>query len=344
MHKIFNNPNAVVEGWYWALRSKELKRGQVKPLNLMGKELAIYRGEDGRVVAMDAYCPHMGAHLAEGRVEKNSLRCFFHYWKYNEKGQCTEIPSQGGCPAIRVSTRVWPVEEKYGLIFVWTGERARYPVPFVPELEKEEIVFRFGNRYIKNCHPHVVMINAIDEHHFQSVHTLPVDLYLEAKPFNDVCIQFDNVTKIKGYSLFTRFLGRLYKGPLKYTMTYWYANTGMVTTGPDFLHLNIIFAMRMTPDGKSEGQAILITKKRKGLFGHFYNRVILWLTEVITDYFASGDSDIFRSIKFDLKTPTKADHAILNFIRFTEQQRISTWNSPPIEQDVILAKEVQAVG
>jgi nitrite reductase/ring-hydroxylating ferredoxin subunit len=25
----------------------------------------VYRGENGRVVALDAYCPHMGAHLAD---------------------------------------------------------------------------------------------------------------------------------------------------------------------------------------------------------------------------------------------------------------------------------------
>ena len=65
--EVFNRPDRVVEGWYWALPAHALKRGTVKPVNLMGRELAIYRGQDGVAVAMDAYCPHMGAHLAQGR-------------------------------------------------------------------------------------------------------------------------------------------------------------------------------------------------------------------------------------------------------------------------------------
>ena len=338
MAEIFNNPKAVVEGWYWALRSSQLRRGQVRAVTLMGRDLALYRGEDGRVVAMDAYCPHMGAHLAEGRVEGSELRCFFHHWKYDRRGVCVDIPSLGGCPPMKVKTPTWPVEERYGLIFVWTGETARHPLPYVPELQHEETVHRFGNRYVKKCHPHVVMINAIDEHHFASVHSLPVDLYLEAKPMNEVCIQFDNITRVKPYSAFTRFLARFYKGALTYCMTYWYANTGMVTTGPDFVHFNIIFFMRMTPEGHAEGQSVLIAKKRKGLFGFVKTRVILFLTKIITDYFASGDTKLFETIRFNLNTPTRADHAIINFMRFTERLRLATaWTAPPAARTAPLA-------
>src|SRR5512145_2294772 len=90
----FNNPTQFIEGWYWALPSQELRVGKVKAVTLLGRNLAIYRGVSGQVVAVDAYCPHMGAHLAEGKVEGDSLRCLFHYWKYNPEGRCTEIPCQ----------------------------------------------------------------------------------------------------------------------------------------------------------------------------------------------------------------------------------------------------------
>ena len=102
MSKNFNNPDRVIEGWYWAFRSKDLKKGAVKPLNLMGRELAVYRGENGKVTAMDAHCLHMGAHLAEGKVEGNDLRCFFHAWKYRPDGICDDVPALGGCPAFQL--------------------------------------------------------------------------------------------------------------------------------------------------------------------------------------------------------------------------------------------------
>src|SRR5262245_37930884 len=120
-HLAFNNPEALVEGWYWALLSRDLKRKHTRALNFLGHELVLYRGVDGRVRAMDAYCPHMGAHLAQGRVEGNSIRCLFHYWKFDGRGNCEEIPCQKQCDFVP-QVKTWPVEEKYGLIWIWVGE------------------------------------------------------------------------------------------------------------------------------------------------------------------------------------------------------------------------------
>ena len=49
-------------------------------VNVLGQFLAIYRGEDGQVYALDAYCPHLGANLGLGKVCGNSLECPFHAW------------------------------------------------------------------------------------------------------------------------------------------------------------------------------------------------------------------------------------------------------------------------
>src|ERR1700759_1554668 len=97
-HRLFNNPERAPEGWYWLLRSRDVTRGRVVAARIMGKELAVYRGMDGRVVALDAFCPHMGAHLAEGRVDGNGLRCLFHDWRFDSQGRCTEMPALGGEP------------------------------------------------------------------------------------------------------------------------------------------------------------------------------------------------------------------------------------------------------
>ncbi|NJL09874.1 MAG: aromatic ring-hydroxylating dioxygenase subunit alpha, partial [Calothrix sp. SM1_7_51] len=117
---MFNHSDRFVEGWYWAIPSRNVKKGEVKPVTLMGRDLAIFRGENGQPVAFDAYCPHMGAHLAEGKVEGNALRCFFHNWEYNSEGMCVDVPCLGESLPIKLKT--WPVAEKYGMIWVWTGK------------------------------------------------------------------------------------------------------------------------------------------------------------------------------------------------------------------------------
>ena len=92
--QVFNRTERIVAGWYWALRSAELKKRQARAVNFLGRELVVFRGEDGQVISLDAYCPHMGAHLAAGKVEGQNIRCLFHYWKYDAQGKCIEIPCQ----------------------------------------------------------------------------------------------------------------------------------------------------------------------------------------------------------------------------------------------------------
>ena len=328
--RAFNNPDRVIEGWYWTLRSRQVKRGRARAVDFFGRELVLYRGDDDRVYALDAYCPHMGAHLAEGRVEGTAIRCLFHNWKYTSAGVCVEIPCQPSCSFVP-PLRAWQAEERFGLIWLWAGRGPAPPLPFVPELEGEECEHLLANRFVKACHPSVMMINAIDAQHFNSVHHLPVALDLEPSVRNAHCIAFSNTTLVPRTSVLTRFIGRFYKDALTYALCYFFASTGTVTVGPDRLHFHIMFALRPTKDGRSEGQTILLTRKRRGLFGKPWSLLLLLLTRLVAAYFARGDTRIFKTIRFHLRTPIKADSAIVQFIRHAEEQGTLDWGLRDVE-------------
>jgi nitrite reductase/ring-hydroxylating ferredoxin subunit len=327
----FNHPTAVVAGWYWACRATELQHGRVKAQQVLGRELAIYRGADGRVVALDAYCAHMGAHLAQGRVEGNTLRCFFHRWRYEADGRCSDIPCLEGTPPLRARVRSWPTAEKHGLIWIWTGEAASHGVPEPAELAGSEYVWHVANSFEKGCHPNVVLINAIDEQHFRSVHRLPGDiLRMEWKVRDEANIAFHNVGRVPRAHWFGRLLGRLYAGSLTYSVSYWYGSTGFVTFGPDRLPLHLMFALRRSDDGKTIGQAVTFTRKRRGLFGGLASFFVLRLTALAARYFALGDTRIFNTIRFRLGTPIPADRAVLAFIDHLERQPLAEWSEPAV--------------
>lgn len=318
--KQFGVNGFVPDGWYWLKRSDEVKKGTAHPVKFLEFELVLYRGEDNQVRAFDAYCPHMGAHLCDGFVEGNSIRCPFHYWKYNELGVCTEIPAQkdiGKIPGLKSHK----VREGYGLIWLWTGHAEdSEPLPEIPELKGIPLDYSLGSHFIKNCHPNVVMINAIDIQHFRSVHQLVVDLDMKVTPLTDRCIQFSNLTPVPEKNALLKFVKRFYKGALTYEMTYWWGHTGSVMVGPDFLHFYIIFALKPTPDGKTEGQTILVTRKRKGLMGLIVNPILLFATKLVGNYFAKGDTIIFSRINFKFKTPIRADRAVIEFVQHYESQ------------------------
>jgi len=326
-YNVFNKTDKVIEGWYWVLRSDKLKPKKATAVKLMGRDLVVYRTDQGKPVILDAYCPHMGAHLAQGKVQGSSIRCMFHNWKYNSQGICEEIPSLGGKCGVDARVKMWPCEDRYGLIWVWTGEKPGYPIPCPPELVGAKVRTVLAHSFQKKCHPHVVLINAIDEHHFNSVHQLPVRLQMEPVELHSRCIQFNNTTLPKPTSMLGKLINKFYKSALTYSMTYWNGSTGTVTLGPDFLHFYILFSLRSTTDGQAEGQTILLTRKRGGVLGYFVDQILLALTWIVGNYFAKGDTVIFSNIRFEIKTPIKPDHVILKFIQHVELQTISNWNT-----------------
>jgi phenylpropionate dioxygenase-like ring-hydroxylating dioxygenase large terminal subunit len=322
---LFNHPTAVVEGWYWLCRARELRRGQVKAFRLLGRDLAVYRGADGALAALDAYCAHMGAHLAEGRVEGNALRCFFHRWRYERDGRVSDVPCLEGALPARARVRSWPVAERHGLVWIWTGETAPHAVPEPPGLTGE-YEHHIANAFVKGCHPNVVLINAIDEQHFRSVHKLPGEiLRMEPRVRSSANIEFHNVGRVPRDRWLGRIVGKLYAGPLTYAMSYWYGSMGFVTFGPDALALHLMFALRRNDDGTTTGQAVTFTRRRRGPLGWLLNRVLLRATSIAARYFALGDTRVFNTIRFRLATPIAADRAVLAFIDHLERQPVAQW-------------------
>ncbi|WP_146522150.1 Rieske (2Fe-2S) protein [Stieleria varia] len=58
----------------------EVGRGRAVPYD--GRMVAVFRQESGEWYAIDDLCPHMGASLAEGYVEGNSVTCPWHAWRF----------------------------------------------------------------------------------------------------------------------------------------------------------------------------------------------------------------------------------------------------------------------
>ena len=236
MASLFNHSERFAQGWYWALPSKNLKPGQPQAVTLLGRDLVIYRGTEGQPVALDGYCPHLGASLAQGQVEQGHITCPLHRWQFDERGACVSVPTQE--PPPEASVQAWPTAERYGLVWVWTGEHApeELPLPHVPELGDRPCDAVLSHHFDRNCHPNVLLINAIDAHHFNSVHDLPLAIRFAPQVLSQSALQLSNTTRGGEASRFVRLIRPLYQKEVTYQLCYWYGSTGTVTLGPDFLH------------------------------------------------------------------------------------------------------------
>lgn len=59
----------------------EIPSGEGRAYSVNGRRVAVFHRED-EYFAIDDFCPHMGASLAEGYLEKNGVVCPWHAWKF----------------------------------------------------------------------------------------------------------------------------------------------------------------------------------------------------------------------------------------------------------------------
>ncbi len=167
-----------LDGWFRAAFSHEIAPGEVQPVHWMGRDLVLFRADDGTPHLLDAHCPHLGAHLGHGgTVEGSGLRCPFHHWRFEGDGRCSDVPYARRIPPA-AQVRAWEVVERNGVIFFWhhaDGAPPGFEIPEVPELRPSgawtPLVAR---RYRIRSHWVDMNENAVDGEHFLHVHGTPV--------------------------------------------------------------------------------------------------------------------------------------------------------------------------
>jgi len=161
------------DGWFRVAYSDEIKPGEVKPLLLLGKDLVLFRTESGTPSVLDAFCPHLGAHLGHGgKVTGELLECPFHAWKIDARGDVAEVPYASKAPP-RAKTTCHQVIEHSGMIFLWhhhEGKAPTFELPKISEFYDEKYTpFREFRLKLKT-HIQETAENGVDTAHLHVVH------------------------------------------------------------------------------------------------------------------------------------------------------------------------------
>lgn len=121
------------KGWYRVADSGEVEAGKLATLTCLDEELIAYRTAEGRAQVSDAYCPHLGAHLAshDGTIEEGRLICPFHKWNFDgASGQCVHIP-YSDLPPSPVGLKLYDTREIDGMVLIWYHPEGK-PAEFEP--------------------------------------------------------------------------------------------------------------------------------------------------------------------------------------------------------------------
>jgi len=160
--------------WFRIATSNELPAKKVIPLRYFGKDFVLFRAENGTPYLLDAYCPHMGAHLGyTGTVRDETIRCPYHGWLWNGKGSCVDVPYTNKQPKVKIKS--YPVREVNGLIFMYYHEEGNSPdweIPELPELNSNQWTpLRSVKRWKARTDLKNYLDNSIDVAHLSQIHS-----------------------------------------------------------------------------------------------------------------------------------------------------------------------------
>ena len=132
--------------WHPIASSSDLVPRHVYHAQLLGRELAVWRADDGYVNVWENRCLHRGVRLSIGINDGRELVCQYHGWRYaNRTAGCTYIPAHpADAPARTICNNQYPVIEQDGLI--WSCESDEHP-------ELLPIDFRAGEKLVLRAIP-----------------------------------------------------------------------------------------------------------------------------------------------------------------------------------------------
>ncbi len=159
--------------WY-AVEFSNAISSSPKLVKIFDKELVLYRTADGQIQAMNNACVHRGASLAHGSIKQDCIICPYHGWEYQPDGRCVKIPSQSISATIPTAAKItsYPVQEKYGWIWLYLGDNEPEALPAIPNFPQVELghLRSIQGEFGWNADYERVLENGLDFAHAPFVH------------------------------------------------------------------------------------------------------------------------------------------------------------------------------
>ena len=270
-----------------------------------------FRGENGTATVVSAYCRHLGTDLTQGEVIGNELRCGFHYWCYDQRGDCTQIPATDRIPDDS-SLFAYPTAESCGLVWAFNGDTPLYDVPAFPCVDVSKRAVRVGDMGVLPMPSFLATANSMDFQHLEVVHGVPNEVNLDDIDITDTKISYDMVWHDPNF------------GRIEQHIEDFGTNVVSITGTMAGMHIAQFFAGRPvpgdTPGGHTHGY-IVVSVPSAEVQGVDSDDVEQQLE--LADTYARGliadDMVVCKGIRFRIDKLVTADRGLSRFFRYCER-------------------------
>jgi 5,5'-dehydrodivanillate O-demethylase oxygenase subunit len=124
----------LLRRYWWPVGFTQEVKNKPVPVRILCEDLILFRDLSGKLGLLDRFCAHRRVSLEFGRVEEQGIRCCYHGWKYDHKGQCIDTPLEPEDSRLKEGVRIqgYEVTEAGGLVFAYLGPK---PVPEFPRYD-----------------------------------------------------------------------------------------------------------------------------------------------------------------------------------------------------------------
>ena len=162
---------------YWQpfAAAVDLEDKWTQRVRLLGEDLVLFRNRQGERGLIAEQCPHRRASLLHGIPTEAGIRCPYHGWEFNPKGQCLHQPFEADNAVFRahVATEAYPVQELGGVLFAYLGPLgAGQAPPLLPRFDGfvAEGAIRIMGRVVLPVNWLQIMENSLDPVHTEWLH------------------------------------------------------------------------------------------------------------------------------------------------------------------------------
>ena len=168
----FDPRTLIRQAWYVAAWSEEVGHAPIGRV-MLGEMVALYRAEDGSVVALEDRCAHRNLPLSAGRRDGDRLECGYHGLVFGRDGRCVHVPGQDSVPHW-ARVRSYPTAENLGWVFVWMGDPDRADPALVPDFQTRAVDddwITHSGTIEARCGYRLILDNLLDLSHLAFVHS-----------------------------------------------------------------------------------------------------------------------------------------------------------------------------
>ena len=167
---VSNVAPVVSNDWHVVAAEEALAPATLQAVRLLGKDLVLWRSADKTVQIWEDRCPHRSVRLSNGSVAENTLVCAYHGMAFGMTGQCVHVPAHPDyVPPKQARVKTYPVQLRYGLVFVCLGESPG-TIPLFPEWEDDTFIKGLSGPHYCQTGGYRAIENFLDVAHFPFVH------------------------------------------------------------------------------------------------------------------------------------------------------------------------------